>query len=182
MKIKWIVLLTACILLLTACAAQENLGEWAGIPYDESGMYSGFADLPQGGYTAESAEQDGCFVKDSTAEDRGQDFWEAFLASSRAGDAAKVRIVSVYEGATYVTDLYYDGEAYHAFYDEAPEREICYKYLLILNGKMESWQEEQSVVLLANDPNLTYKDYMWALISSQSSDWVDAALLFFDFS
>jgi len=178
MKRVTVILLLALVLLMTGCTAVSEEGSF--IPYDREGNYIGFSDVPKKIYTAEEAEAAGCFVNDKTAVDRGRDVWEGFLQDAASGKRAKIRIVQIFEDGTFVKDLYFDGEAYYCFYYEEPGLVSRRDHLLVLTGKWESWQEENSVAILTNDPELTYRDFFWSMISSNSSDWVDAVLLFFD--
>lgn len=180
MKRLLIAIFAISLLVLSGCAPDADSVMESFIPYNENGIYSGFSDMPKRMYTAQEAENAGCFVSDKTAEDRGRDVWEQFLKDTSEGKQAKIRIVHVFEEETFVKDLYFDGEFYYCFYEEEPELVCRCKHLLVLSGKWESWQEENSVVILTNDPEITYRDFMWSLVSSNSEDWVDATLLFFD--
>ncbi len=170
---KKIVLVLLAVLLL---AASGCAGDKIEIPYTEDSEYAGFSDLPAE-YTAEDAEQDGCYVVVSALDPNniendlglvaGGEVWEKFYEDSQNGEDSYMRVAHFVDGKPYYTDLYYvDGE-YLMFdlNDELGLRAYApQKYLRELKEEING--REARMYVLTNETEITYRDVERVFVSS----------------
>lgn len=122
----------------------------------------------------------------------GRESWEKFfreatIAKDAGMDSLKKEIEIDYiwtedkqqkrEAATYETILRLENGKY--VYEDFTENETyTYEYLIKRCDKEGS----ERGYFLVNDKSVTYDDLMWSLVSSQSTDWIEHEILFFDYT
>lgn len=136
--------------------------------FDSNGNYTGFENLPKN-YDEEQAKKDGCFVRRNGGKVAGEHFWDKFLADASNGKDAGIRIVNIYDDATYYLDIFYKDGYYRAF--DSSSRDLSdkkFKYLLILEGKLPNAAKSGKAFILTDNEYITYDDVMWKYLSSNT--------------
>ena len=178
--LAWTVLLLLIATMLFACSKTDM-----SISYGEDGSYTGFSNIPLT-YTAADAIDDGCLVIDiikgtnaygvsvtEACETAGYEHWKRFLAKTKSGEDAFLRVAQFIDGIGYYHDLYYCNGKYTIF--DLNEYGISdgknYRYLRRLDGYAgpASDPKEDSVYVLTDSMELTYRDVNWSFLSSTIS-------------
>ncbi|MBE6538962.1 MAG: hypothetical protein E7671_05820 [Ruminococcaceae bacterium] len=149
---------------ICSCTAQKE----SKIPtFDESGLYSGFNDLPTD-YTPEKAVKDGCYVIVENSLKSGKDAWERFVKTSGKGIDSFLRIVHFIDDMPYYTDLYYYNGKYQTF-EQNHELGLTvgtpFSLLRRLDGGIIH-EQSRCLYVLTDSTELTHYDVSSSLLSS----------------
>ncbi len=157
--------LILCVILVFG-ASFRTAGYAPQLTLDTYGRYTGFSVVPEQ-YTPEQAAADGCMVLYELDEIANTSLWSQFLQDCAAGRDASVRIAQFYEEFASLTDVIYLHGRYHAFYSDAESTDdASFMYMLTLDGQLTGAERPSWVVVLTDDPGLTFDDVMNSFLSS----------------
>ncbi len=136
------------------------------------------------GYTLSQAAADGCIVVNVKKEIiSGKQKWNSFLTFAESGTPTSIRLYTIYvdgSSAYSICDLRYDGEKYtqnqHFSFDNEPIDDN-YKYLIF--DRFINRFKCYDIVLLSDDPEMTYLKYISGFTSSSGSLQIDPTCLLF---
>ena len=131
----------------------------------------------------------------------GQEVLDDFMSRTAQGEKAKLHMVSWHTltgtryGVEYFEELYptypqcwltmleYDGEQYHCTARQSDQKEgeeQCFPYLLHLEDAISvptALYHKAEHYVLTKDPNLTWKQIEWGMLSSQFDDFIPHCLI-----
>lgn len=163
-KFLVIICLVSVILLTSSCSSANSKSlEYS---FDANGNYTGFENIPED-YTPEQAEKDGCYISKNLQEIGGEKAWTEFVEASSKGKDSSIRIMSIYDNATYYEDLFFVDGSYQIFDSSSEDLKIHkYKYLLDLEGRMPNAVKDSRFVVLTDDETFTFEQVSSSLLSS----------------
>jgi len=174
-RIFIILCLIAMMFSLFACSLRgsdngtNNMGNGSlSFTFDAAGNYTGFDNLPQN-YTIEQAIEDGCYVRKGASGEVGGDNWRYFIENSNNKKDTAIRIMCIFDDATFYTDLFFVDGSYRIFdssSEDLSDRE--YKYILELSGRMPNAERDSYFAILTDDETLTFDKVVKSSISSDS--------------
>ncbi|MBE5968202.1 MAG: hypothetical protein E7255_14770 [Lachnospiraceae bacterium] len=156
-----------------------------------------------GDYNLGDAKADNCVVFENNDITYGQPVWDDFISATENGKSTTVRLAYYYTlddpshyskeyyeeikddyPAIYLKDLSFDGKKYfiESFEDGQPISKE-YRYLLKYEGKPSSPTasfSKYTYYVLVNDNTVTWEDIEHGMISSQSGDWIDHSVVYYD--
>lgn len=128
--------------------------------YANTKRYHGFEDI-KWGYDVELAVKDGCVILAYDQMTDGESAWDTFYEKTKNKEEGKIRLVQTeYEEMEYIDLVYEDGtfNVYNSAY--ANYRWDKYFFVKELTGKQEGSSEEETLVVLTQDKDMTYDDWV----------------------
>jgi len=150
-------------------------------------------------YGYEDAVADSLFIVSDMQVTSGEEKWDDFLQDVSEGKSCSVLIGEYYELGDeshyskeyyesvkdeypqfYLKELFYDGTSYSLVsYEEDQTYEYHYPYMIERCGKMaDNAAVSMSGYFLVRDVDVSFHDLMWAVLSSNSADWIDYRTVF----
>lgn len=169
------------------------------IELDTSGMEASLYEQLPAEYGYEDAIADSLFIISDMQVISGEEKWEDFLQNVSEDKACSVLIGEYYELGDeshyskeyyesvkdeypqfYLKELFYDGTSYRLVtYEEDQTYENVYPYMIERSGKMsDNAKGSMSGYFLVKNTDVSFHDLMWAVLSSNSADWIDYRTVF----
>ena len=158
---------TALVLVLSRASSRT-------LPDRENSGYGKPLSELKENYSALQAEYDGLVVFEGSEILHGELRWKEFLRKVHAKEPAQIRIYQLYpasEVSYYVKHLVYDGDRFHlSYYDRTGDTkqwffvEDSYRYLN--ENDTYRYDYHSRTYLLADDPGVTYEEYMQQMLLS----------------
>ena len=177
---KRFILMFALLLILASCG--QDPADIT-LPTDDSGAYTGFADIPSD-LTSADAEKQGWYVIEDSTLIAGVDAWQKFLATSEKGEDAFLRVAHFIEGESFYTDLYHiDGMYYYCKNDNGTVSDVGkYTYLRALTDLWGNPLKEHTMYVLTDSLELTHHDVTWSWLSSSTYNVTDIPFYWLGFT